>query len=129
MQKIQNVSELKAAIAALETKKEENLRQLKMECLNAYEIIKPTNLIKQSIKEVVGSQDILQDVLKAVAAMVLGYFTKKSVLGVGTHNWQKALAALLQLAVSGLVSDNSSGIKEKLRRLIQKLISKLKPSS
>ena len=63
MQKIDSTSTLSEAILELEARKAEEGRMLKEQVNQAYESIKPINLIKNTIKEALDSQDLRTDVI------------------------------------------------------------------
>lgn len=77
MEHIQSLTELRAFIQKLEVQQKEDARLLKIEFDQVAENMKPVNLIKNSIKDLAASPDLVQNLLKTVAGFALGYFSKK----------------------------------------------------
>ncbi|MBK7233020.1 MAG: hypothetical protein IPH93_12360 [Saprospiraceae bacterium] len=126
MEHIQSLTELRAFIQKLEVQQKEDARLLKIEFDQVAENMKPVNLIKNSIKDLAASPDLVQNLLKTVAGFALGYFSKKATLGVGQKPINNILATVLQIFVTNFVTDNAGSFKEKLLNFIQKIKDKFK---
>ncbi|MDP1802951.1 MAG: hypothetical protein Q8L81_16435 [Bacteroidota bacterium] len=78
MNKITSSTELREAILRLEIKQGEDERLLKEEFKSTYERMKPVNIIKNSIKEIVATTNIKENLLKVVISVATNYFLKSS---------------------------------------------------
>jgi len=77
MKTIDKKVELMERIIFLENKQSHELQLLKEQFQVTYESIKPLNLIKNTLHEVVSSSDIRKDLFNGVINLTTGYVTKK----------------------------------------------------
>lgn len=128
MEKINSGSKLRESILQLEARQMEDERLLKAQFLVAYESMKPVNMIKKSIKDLIASQDLKENLLQTTLGMAAGYLSKKATVG-STHNpLKQLLGAFLQLGVTNVVAKNSNGIGSILVNLINSYLNKRKAS-
>lgn len=127
MENIQSITELRAFIQKLEIKQEEDARLLRKEFEQVYENLRPVNLIKNGLKDLVTSPDLIQNLLKTVAGFAVGYFSKKATLGAGHQPIKGIVTTLLQIFVTNFVTDNAGGVKEKILNFLHRIMDKLKP--
>jgi hypothetical protein len=126
MSSITNITELRAAILLLEIKQANEGKLLKEQFKVTYESLKPVNLIKSTISELVSAPDLKGDLLNASISHAAGYLTKKTIIG-ETRNPLKELAgSLIQMGVTSLVAKNAEGLKSLAIELISKIINKKK---
>lgn len=124
MQKITSTVELRTAILSLEIKKANEGRLLKEEIENTFDKLRPSNLIKNTLKELTTAPDLKGDLLNATIGLAAGYLSKKAVVG-ETHNpIKQLLGTLLQIGVTSIVSKNADGIKSIVMNLINNIMSK-----
>lgn len=120
---ITNTMELKNAIELLEIKQKEEGLILKEQCKITYESLKPTNLIKTTLKNLV-TPDLTGNILSSTLSLAAGYISKKAVIG-STHNpLKQLLGTILQMGVTSLVSKNTDGIKSVVSTLISSFLNK-----
>jgi hypothetical protein len=111
MQKINSESELRAAIVQLEIKQDAEGKILKEEFFEAYENIKPINLIRSTLVEVTESSDIKDHLLNTSVAIATGYISKILFDGI-THNpLRKLLGTALQFGVTTVIAKNPEAVK------------------
>ena len=128
MQKITTAADLKNTIQQLEYKQSNEWPLLKEQFLDTYESLKPANLIKSTFKELTTAPDFKGSLLDTTLSLAAGYLSKKAVVG-STHNPLKQLfGALLQMAVTGIVSKNADEIKSTIMYLINNIFSVRSPS-
>jgi hypothetical protein len=124
MEKITSVSGLRESILLLEIKQANEAQLLKEEFKATFEKMKPINLIKNSINEMVSSPNLKENILNAALGIAAGFISKKTVVG-STHNPLKQLLGLLiEVGVAGVVTKNADGIKSTVMTLISSLIAK-----
>ena len=124
MEKIPSVIELRESILLLEIKKANELQLLKDEFKVTYESLKPVNLIKSKINELIESPDLKNNLINTTMGLAAGYLSKKVLVG-STHNpLKQLLGTVLQIGVSSLVAKNSDGIKSTVTTLLHSFLGK-----
>lgn len=125
--KKQNASDtLKDMIAVLQAQQALELTIVQDQFHIVYESLKPVNLIKNTIKEVVTLPNLKNNLLNNVIGLTTGFVSKKLVVG-ATHNPVIKLAGtLLQFAIANVVARNSDSIKSAGEDLIQRIFKKKK---
>lgn len=124
MEKISSVIELRESILLLEIKKANELKLLKEQFKITYESLKPVNLIKSKINELIESPDLKNNIINTTMGLAAGYLSKKALVG-STHNpLKQLLGTVLQIGVSSLVAKNSDGIKSTAITLLHTLLGK-----
>ena len=124
MEKITSVSQLRDKILQLEYKQKNEAALLKEQFSITYEKLKPVNLIKNKINDIVSSPNLKENILNATLSIAAGYLSKKAVVG-STHNpLKKLLGTLLQVGVTSLVAKNGDEIRSTASNLISSFLSK-----
>lgn len=111
MQNIHSETDLKAAIYLLEVKQAEEAKLLKEQFLEAYESVKPLNLIKNTFKEAVGSGDLKDSIINASVGMTAGYISKAVFQGVTSSPLKKVLGTVLMFGIKSVVAKNPETVK------------------
>ena len=123
METITNSNELKKAIEDLESRQKEEGLVLKAQCKMTYESLKPINLLKTTIKDLI-TPDLTGSLLNSTLSLAAGYVSKKAVIG-STHNpLKQLLGTALQMGVTSLVSKNTDGIKSVVTNIISSFLKK-----
>ena len=123
METITNTIELRKAISLLETKQKEEGLILKEQCKITYDSLRPLNLIKSTLKDLV-TPDLKENLLGSVMSLAAGYASKKAVIG-STHNpLKQLLGTVLQMGVTSIVSKNTDGIKSVVTNIISSFLKK-----
>lgn len=123
METINNASELKKAIQLLEIKQKEEGLVLKEQCKVTYESLKPINLLKTTLKDLI-TPDLTGTLINSSLSLAAGYVSKKAVIG-STHNpLKQLLGTVLQMGVTSLVSKNTDGIKSLVTNIIGSFLKK-----
>ena len=116
------VNLLKESIRLVEIRQTEEGKILKEQFRLTYESLKPVNLIKSSIKDLVGSVEIKNSVFESIFTIVSGYFTQKFIVNSKSNVLMKTLGVLLQYGVTNLISKNSEDVRNFFSNLIQRFI-------
>lgn len=95
---------LKEKILMLEIQQAEERKILKEQFFEAYESLKPINLIKGVFREMNSSVEIRSNLFSSLLNVLTGYFTKKIVLGSTPNLFKKMAAILLQYGVTAIIS-------------------------
>ena len=111
MQNINSLAELKNAIQILEIEKTEKGQQLKEQLYTTIEGFKPINLLKSSLKDIVTSPLLLDNLIGTTVGLASGLITKKAVTGKSGNLFKKLLGSILQLSVTEIVAKHPDTIK------------------
>ena len=124
MKQITSIEELDEAIKLLEIKHSSEAMLLKGQLQVTYENMRPVNLLKNTLHDLVSSADFKDGVFSSILSKSAGYLSKKIVTG-STLNPIKLLSGnILQMIVTSLVSKNTDGIKRAAVQFITKIVSK-----
>lgn len=126
MEKITSITELRKAILQLEIKQSEDKLLLKEQFRISYESMKPVNVFKNSIKDLISSTDLINNLFSASLGLAAGYLTKKAAVGSSHNPLKQIMGVFLQLGVSSVVTKNASGIKSVLLGLLRNNLRKRK---
>jgi hypothetical protein len=124
MNEITSTTKLREAILLLEIKQANEKCLLKEQFKTIQESLKPVNLIKNALNELVTAPDLKGNLLITGLSLAAGYLSKKVVIGSTRNPLKKILGTLLQVAVSNMASKNSDGIKSTALHLINTMFSK-----
>lgn len=111
MQKITNAIELQNAIQIVE--KEHALKGLllKEQLYCTYESLKPINIIKNTLRDVVSATSLTDNLLGTVTGLAGGYLSKKMVVGTSGNIIRNLLGSVLQFGVTSVVAKHPEAIK------------------
>lgn len=111
METVTSIAELKTAIQVLEFEQTIKRQELKHQLQVIHESLKPVNLIKSTISEVVSSPYLIDNILGATAGLVSGYLTRKIVVSGSGNIFRKLLGSVIQFGVTNLVAQHTDPIK------------------
>ena len=126
MEKITSITELRKAILQLEMKQSEDKLLLKEELMIVYERMKPANVFKNSIKDLISSSDLINNLFNTSMGLAAGYLTKKAAVGSSHNPLKQIMGAFLQLGVSNVVAKNAGGIKSVAVGLVRNYLGRRK---
>lgn len=124
MQEISNVAELKSAIQLLEAEQDAKWTELQREAAEAFESLKPINLIKDTLKEVSSSPYLLDNIIGTGVGMATGFISRKILVGPTSGLLKRLVGMALQFSVTNLVAHNPDGIMKAGRALFQTITGK-----
>ena len=104
-------SDLRTAILQLESKQAEEGIMLKTQFLVAVESIKPINLIKNTLREAVGDEDLQDNVVNSTVGLSAGYLVKMLFQSVSGSPIKKILGTAIMFGIKNLVAQNPDTIK------------------
>ena len=111
MPKITSSIELRAAIVALELKQKQEEVSLKEEFYLAYQEMQPVQIIKSSLKKIIDSNDLKDDLINASLGMTVGYVSKTLFEGETHSPARKLLGTALMFGVTNFISKNPEFLK------------------
>ncbi len=127
MKKITSTVALNALITSLEMEQAREGKAFKQELKSVYQSLKPINLIKSTVNQLVTTPSIKGNLLDVTIGLAMGYVSKKVVVGNTRNPLKQLFGTLLEIVVISLVSKNAGGIKSIGAFLFRKLFGKKTP--
>lgn len=115
------MQELRAEIALLEKKQEDERFALNEQFKTSIQNLRPVNLIKNSLKDLFTSPDLKDNLVNSTLGIGAGILTKKIIGGANHHPIKNIVGTLLQLGVTNLVANHGEGIKLVAVKLFSRL--------
>lgn len=104
MNPINSAHTLRAAIIELEQKQDQERAMLNEQLCDAFEELKPINLIKNTLKEVAASASIKNNILNTAVGLAAGYLGKRVYVGTSTSIYKRLVGNALMYGITNLVS-------------------------
>ncbi len=126
MKDIHKSSQLKDAILELESKKIVAEEALKRQFHETVEGFKPSNILKNTAKEVTASPQFRHNILNVALGLGAGYLSKKVIVGREAGLLKIILGSALQFGVTTLVAKNKESdesVKHKRGGLLKRIFS------
>jgi hypothetical protein len=111
MQNINSISELKTSIQLLEEEQAEKLLLLKEQFYLTYEGLKPVNLLKNTVNDIVSSPLLVDNIISTATGLVTGYISKKVFVGASGGVIRKLLGSALQYGVTNIIAKHPETVK------------------
>jgi len=118
------LAELRIEIELLEVQQAMEREVLVEELYQTYESLKPVNLLKNSLSQVISSPFLIDNILGTAVGLASGYLSKKIVVGASGNIFRKLLGFIIQLGVTGSVSQQPDSIKSIGHYIYQHLLHK-----
>lgn len=107
---INSEAELRSAIMLLESKQAEEKKLLKEEIHATFESMKPINILKNTLKDAVASEELKGHALNSSLGFAAGYISKKVFEGATHSPVRKLLGSLVMMGVSKLIAKNPEAL-------------------
>ena len=124
MQNITSVAELKNAIQILEVEQNLKGKILKEQFYLVYENFKPVNLLTGTLKDIVKSPYLIDNILGTAMGLATGYLSKKIFIGASGNKIKKIIGSILQFGITNVITQNSDSINTFGRSLFQHFLRK-----
>ena len=111
MQNRSSTAVLKDTIQLLETEQKIEGRLLKEQFYLTYESLKPVNLLRSSIRDVVSPPYLIDNIVGTAVGLATGYLSKKIVIGTSGNIIRKFFGLLMQLGVTNTIAQHPESIK------------------
>jgi len=111
MEKIITSEDLRNRITFLETKRDDEAANIKIQLLETYEGLKPINLIKKVINEATSSDVIKSSLLTTGVGLVAGFLSKKAVEGESKNPFRKLIGNVAMFGITNLIAKHPETIK------------------
>ena len=118
------LAELRIEIELLEVQQALEREVLVEQLYQTYESLKPVNLLKNSLSQVISSPFLIDNILGTAVGLASGYLSKKIVVGASGNIFRKLLGFIIQLGVTGSVSQQPDSIKSIGHYIYQHLLHK-----
>ncbi len=119
MQDITSYAELKDAIRLLEVEQALKGQLLKEQFFLTYESLKPVNLVKSTLYDIVLSPYLIDNILSATVSLATGFFTKKIVVSASDSMFRRLIGSIFQIGVTNAVAQHPDAIKNFSQYIIQ----------
>lgn len=127
MRKPDAANQLKEQILQLEEKRSAELKELKEQLYVTYESLKPTNIIRKTLHDIVASHEVQADFIEAML-LVASRFISKKIEAITTSPPQNMLKQLLgvtlQMAFTSLIAKYSDHVKTLVANVLTLLLHK-----
>ena len=123
METITTSLELRNAIPRLENEQAYSSQLLKEQYYFVKENIKPVNLLKNAISDIVKSPLLVNHIIESLLLLVSGYFSGKIVLGASGQIIKRLFGPIIQSGIEN-ISRKTSTIKSLGKYLIHQIFSK-----
>lgn len=124
MENITTSAGLKNAIQRLEYRQIENGQRLEEDFFVVIERLKPANLIKNAMGNIVATPNLVDNIIGGALGLVSGYLTKKLAIGTSGNIIKKLLGTILQFGVTSVVATHPHTIKAIGQFFLQKILRK-----
>ncbi len=111
MEKSIEIFDLRSRIELLENQRKAEYLVLKSDFECILNSIKPTNIIKKTLREVSTTTEITDIMLSTSIGLATGYISKKIIVGKSINPIKKLLGVILQFSVASAVARNPQTIK------------------
>jgi len=124
MQKITAAESLKASILLLESRRIENGKLLKEQFPIALNSLKPINLLRKVIKELITPSDLKNDVIQTVVTLISGYLSRKILVRSSGNPLFRLGGIVVQYSVTRFFTKNAATIEALGRYSVKKIFGK-----
>ena len=113
---------LQQRIEALEKEVQTQERELKKSISNAFELLKPANLVRYTIQEITHSPETVEDLSAMAAGIGAGMAARNLVTGNSESIIRKFAGSLLEIGTNNIVSKNYPAIKAYVKEFAQSIL-------
>ncbi len=124
MENISSTAELQDAIQLLEAEQDVKLMLVKYHFRQAYDSLKPINIIGNILDEITTSHLLPNNVIDIAIGLTAGYVSRKAVVKKSDGVLKKLFGVVLQFGVTKLVAQNPETIKSYGKYILQHIFSK-----
>ncbi|MBE0393313.1 hypothetical protein HNQ02_003191 [Flavobacterium sp. 7E] len=114
MKERNHTATLEETIRVLKIKQTQELVVLNEQFQNVYDSVKPANLIKSTINEIVNTPNLKHNLINNLIGLSTGYLSKKIMFGGAKGPVKKVLGTVAQFFITNFVSKHSDSITNKL---------------
>jgi hypothetical protein len=127
MQNLQYSAALQATIQWLENEQSTKGTALKEQAQEALDTLKPINLLKSSVREVIASANSMDDLIGPMAGLIAGNLVKQVVVQKSQNETRQVIGSVLQLGVTNIIVQHPQEVKIVGKALFQLFFGPRKP--
>ncbi|MDO8951894.1 MAG: hypothetical protein Q7U86_04665 [Draconibacterium sp.] len=125
MENITSTAELREAIQILETEQAGHLYQIKEKFYHTWNSFSPANIIGSSLKEIVTSPNLINNILGIAVGLFSGYLTSKAIfIGASNNKYRRIFGNVLKFGVASVVARGPKAIKSFGQSIAQRIFRK-----
>jgi hypothetical protein len=124
MKKLTASDKLKMEIEFLKAEQADKLQKLKENFNTAYEHLRPVNLVKNTLKEIITSPNLVNNIIGTTLGLTTGFFLKRLVMGASVSKFSKLLGTILQFGITNVVAKNTNAIQAFGSNIFQQIFHK-----
>ncbi|KAF0232734.1 MAG: hypothetical protein FD181_3847 [Prolixibacteraceae bacterium] len=125
MENITSTAELREAIQILETEQAEHLDQVREKFYHIWNSFSPANIIGSSLKGIVSSPNLVNNILGVAVGLFTGYLSRKAMFaGVTNSKYRRIFGNVLQFGIASLVARGPKVIKSFKQFIAQRIFRK-----
>jgi hypothetical protein len=126
MEKVTNIEELKEAIARLEYKHKLQWEELKDNIGEAFESVKPINLLRSTYRDFLSTPNMPENVIGSILGLTTGFVTRKLIVKKSGNIVRNFAGGLAQMLITNFMSRYSGSFKAIGSGLLHKIFFKNK---
>lgn len=119
------IESLREKIRELHIRQTEEGKVLKAQLVTTYDNLKPVNIVKSIVGDVLESKTLREEFVNTAAGYVTGLITKKLIVGTSKNPVLKLFGLGIQLAITTLMSKNYAAVKEVIAQLAGSVFTKM----
>jgi hypothetical protein len=124
MQNINSSDGLRNAIQLLEAEQAFKGQLLKKQFLITYESLRPVNILRNTLKDIASTPNLLDNILGTATGIATGYLSKKVFIGASVNLFRKIIGSFLQVGVTNAFAQHPESIKSFGHLIIQYFLRK-----
>ena len=121
MKAINNIAELNKAMQDLEDEQTEKGQILRNQFYLTYDSLKPANILRSTLRDLVKSPTLSKDLAGSAFAMAAGHVSRKIIVGSSDNPFRKLFGTFVQYSIINLVAGNQDDIKSFGQGILQDL--------
>lgn len=124
LEKLADTASLNLAIERLEKDRMLQEQDLKQEFHSLLDVMKPKNILKNTVHELQESTPLKQNLLKLAVGLGAGYFSRKMVVTKSAGVLKKALGTVLQYGVTHFIArkDDENGDAPRKKGFLKRIV-------
>jgi len=126
MEKVTNIEEFKEAIARLEYKHKLQWEELKDNIGEAFESVKPINLLRSTYRDFLSTPNMPENVIGSILGLTTGFVTRKLIVKKSGNIVRNFAGGLAQMLITNFMSRYSGSFKAIGSGLLHKIFFKNK---
>jgi hypothetical protein len=129
MQNITSIAGLKSAIQLLEDEQDIKGQILKEQFYLTLNSFKPVNLLTDTLKEIVTSPYLADNIVGTVIGLITGSLSKRLLIGSSGNIFKKLIGSIMQIGVTNVVAKHSDTIRSIGQVIFQYILRKKEKNS